>query len=400
MTRFKLGRVGSTESGSENNPNEVFFQKGWKRYFGQFDLEQFLKQTKRDPLGIFFRFLSGTHDLLMELTDTRFSTIANFVGIFAEINEDYKVLWNLFSQQKIRIPHHEYSHVFSCEYSNDEDLNKSTLIVDKSLQILNREIAKRLLYKFGKPSFIGAINYQDNSSYLYFPIEDFICWEDIVVGNCPINAYWQEHDVWAKLDSNENIVFYGNNLDKLINQAVKNLALIIKGYNIQIGKIKSQIKLKDFDSQIVDFTNRIIFDLDKQHEKISILTYGKPGTGKTSWVLALAFEIIAPMGYVIFEFDSNSVCDFVPPDYLDKVCIIVNEADNLAQDRGTDNGQREGKTERILSLLDGSLYGSLENSHHQSIIILLTCNTIERFDPAALRKGRIDRIQEFTTIYV
>jgi ATP-dependent 26S proteasome regulatory subunit len=96
--------------------------------------------------------------------------------------------------------------------------------------------------------------------------------------------------------------------------------------------------------------------------------------------------------------------NFVPPTYLEKICIIINEADNLAQDRGSEAAQHSNKTEHILSLLDGTLYQSVLDTEgitaQQKLVFLMTCNTTERLDPAVLRKGRIDLIYEFVTQFV
>ncbi len=36
----------------------------------------------------------------------------------------------------------------------------------------------------------------------------------------------------------------------------------------------------------------------------------------------------------------------------------------------------------------------------QKLVVLMTCNTTERLDPAILRKGRVDLICEFTQCFV
>jgi ATP-dependent 26S proteasome regulatory subunit len=38
--------------------------------------------------------------------------------------------------------------------------------------------------------------------------------------------------------------------------------------------------------------------------------------------------------------------------------------------------------------------------NRQKLVVLMTCNTTERLDPAVLRKGRIDLMSEFTHRYV
>ena len=83
-----------------------------------------------------------------------------------------------------------------------------------------------------------------------------------------------------------------------------------------------------------------------------MLVHGEPGTGKTVWTQALAREVLVPLGYVIFILDHDAISNFVPPSYLERICIIINEADNLAQDRSSEVAQYSNKTEHILSLFD------------------------------------------------
>jgi ATP-dependent 26S proteasome regulatory subunit len=110
-----------------------------------------------------------------------------------------------------------------------------------------------------------------------------------------------------------------------------------------------------------------------------------------------------PLGFVIFILDHDAVENFVPPSYLERICLIVNEADNLAQNRASAAAQASNKTEHILSLLDGTLYQSVMDASiqkQQKFVVLMTCNTIERLDPAILRKGRVDFTYEFTQRFV
>jgi len=90
----------------------------------------------------------------------------------------------------------------------------------------------------------------------------------------------------------------------------------------------------------------------------------------------------------------------VPPSYLERICLIINEANNLAQNRATEAAQRNNKTEHILSLLDRTLYQSVvdetNSRSEQRLVVLMTCNITERLDPAVLRKGRVDLTCEFT----
>ena len=111
-----------------------------------------------------------------------------------------------------------------------------------------------------------------------------------------------------------------------------------------------------------------------------------------------------PLGYTIFILDHDAVENFVPPVYLEKICLIINEADNLAKNRALESAQDNNKTEHILSLLDGTLYQSVIDENgiqmKQKLVVLMTCNTTDRMDPALLRRGRVDYTCEFTHKFV
>ncbi len=83
---------------------------------------------------------------------------------------------------------------------------------------------------------------------------------------------------------------------------------------------------------------------------------------------------------------------------------IINEADNLAHARSTEAAQSNNKTEHILSLLDGTLYQSVIDEAgiqaQQKLVVLMTCNTTKRLEPAVLCKGRVDLMCEFVHQFV
>ncbi|MGB7712293.1 MAG: AAA family ATPase [Microcoleus sp.] len=98
----------------------------------------------------------------------------------------------------------------------------------------------------------------------------------------------------------------------------------------------------------------------------------------------------------------------MPPSYLERICIIINEADNNAQDRSTASAQGSNKTEHIVSWLDGTLYQYIIKEvidedgiqFQQKLVVLMTCNRTERLDTAMLRQGRVDFISVFTHKFV
>jgi ATP-dependent 26S proteasome regulatory subunit len=99
---------------------------------------------------------------------------------------------------------------------------------------------------------------------------------------------------------------------------------------------------------------------------------------------------------------------FVPPSYLERICIIINEADRNAQERATVSAQRTNKTEHIVSWLDGTLDQYVIEEvinedgiqFQQKLLVLMRCNRTERLDAAMLRQGRVDFTCEFTYKFV
>jgi ATP-dependent Zn protease len=193
------------------------------------------------------------------------------------------------------------------------------------------------------------------------------------------------------------------NMQPLINKATYDLAVMLSGYQSRVGKVHSQYPLLTFPQDIQNFTD-IVQQTILDQNQLAVVVHGAPGTGKTAWTQSVAKEILVPLGYVIFILDHDAITNFVPPTYLEKICIIINEADNLAQDRASEVAQYNNKTEHILALLDGTLYQSVIDESgmqmQQKLVILMTCNTTERLDPAMLRKGRVDLICEFSKKFV
>ena len=54
----------------------------------------------------------------------------------------------------------------------------------------------------------------------------------------------------------------------------------------------------------------------------------------------MAKEILVPLGFVILILEHDAINNFIPPTYLENICIIINEADNLAQNRESEVAQK------------------------------------------------------------
>jgi ATP-dependent Zn protease len=217
----------------------------------------------------------------------------------------------------------------------------------------------------------------------------------------------REYDIWVQVETFEKgkrqYTISAKDLAPLINKATYDVAVILSGYKSRVGKINSEYPIRSFPAEIQSFSDRVQQAV-LEDDRLAVMINGAPGTGKTAWTQAIAKEVLMPLGYVIFILDHDAVENFVPPSYLEKICLIINEADNLAKNRALESAQENSKTEHILSLLDGTLYQSVidEAGIHiqQKLVVLMTCNTTERMDPALLRKGRIDFTYEFVHKFV
>jgi ATP-dependent 26S proteasome regulatory subunit len=131
------------------------------------------------------------------------------------------------------------------------------------------------------------------------------------------------------------------------------------------------------------------------------VVHGEPGTGKTAWTQSVAKETLVPLGYIISLLAHDAITNFVPPNYLGKICIkIIYETDKLAQNRASEVAQYNNKTEQTLAWLDGTLYQSVIDESgvqmKERLVVLMTCNTTERLDPAISRKSAVNSMCEFT----
>uniref|UniRef100_UPI001880E033 AAA family ATPase n=1 Tax=Oculatella sp. LEGE 06141 TaxID=1828648 RepID=UPI001880E033 len=301
-------------------------------------------------------------------------------------------------------PDHRYQDVLSTETPLKPSVNRNSIPIDSILHRLQEVTVLKVLGFLGQPDFIIQ-SYMDQ--HFYYPTERFARWEALeVLGT--VYAYWQTHQVWLQISPSDQrgkrwYSLLAEDLSPLVSKATYNLAVMLSGYQSRVGQVHSQYSIRDFPIDIQNFTDAVQQAVLHQHQ-LAVLVQGEPGTGKTAWAQAVAKELLSPLGYVVFVLDHDAVEHFMPPTYLERICLIINEADNLAKNRALEVAQNNNKTEHILSLLDGTSYQSVIDTtgiqSQQQLVVLMTCNTAERLDPAILRKGRIDLTYEFTHRFV
>jgi ATP-dependent Zn protease len=393
----------SNEGTPTNNTRQSLLASGWRPFNRELDwgfLWQLLSSDSRELTQKSLNLASNVADILGR---NNYAWWANLLNIVSD-NTRYEVekFWNYITPDP-QSPDHRYKDVLSTETPIVQFVSRSSIPIDYVLNRLQEITVLRVLGVLGNPDIITQ--YYSERDF-YFPIDRFVSWERLDVINT-VYAYWAKHDVWLQIDpydrGRRQYSLMARNLAPLINKATYDLAVMLSGYQSRVGKVHSQFPIRTFPADIQQFTDAVQQAILNQNQ-LAVVVHGKPGTGKTVWTQAVAKEILVPLGYVIFILDHDAIANFVPPTYIERICIVINEADNLAQNRASEVAQYNNKTEHILSLLDGTLYQSVIDESgiqmQQRLVVLMTCNTTERLDPAMLRKGRVDLIYEFTQLFI
>ncbi|NES96261.1 MAG: AAA family ATPase [Desertifilum sp. SIO1I2] len=377
---------------------------GWRPLTRQFNWDYFFHLASQDSWELMQKFMSATSDIADAMGRNQYTWWANLLNVFSEDTRYYlDEFWNYITPEP-PIPDYRYKDILSVEAPVVQTVSRDAIPIDFVLNRLQEITIFKVLELLGKPDLITQ--YFMDRSY-YYPSVRFINWERLeIMGSA--YAYWSEAQIWLQIDylgrgGRRRYTLIANNITPLVTKATYNLAVMLSGYQSRVGQVHAEFPIRSFPADIQSFTDTVqqaILDRDQ----LAVLVQGEPGTGKTAWTQAVAREILAPLGYVIFILDHDAVENFVPPSYLERICLIINEADNLAQNRASLVAQNNSKTEHILSLLDGTLYQSVidDTGVHakQKLVVLMTCNTTERLDPAMLRKGRVDLMYDFVHRFV
>jgi ATPase family associated with various cellular activities (AAA) len=390
---------------NQNNhaQNKGLLAAGWRPLNRDLDLGFFANIVVNDTWNLARRSVDFISDLADALTRTQYAWWANILNLFSDsVQYEFNELWNYITPDPAA-PDRRHKDVLIAQTPIVQLVSRDSIPIEYVLNRLEEITMKNILEILGKPDLITQYYWE---RYFYYPIERFTSWERLEVLGY-VSAYWKEHDIWVQVETFEKgkrqYTISAKDLAPLINKATYDLAVILSGYKSRVGKINSDYPIRSFSAEIQSFSDRVQQAI-LEEDRVAVLVNGAPGTGKTVWTQAIAKEVLMPLGYVIFILDRDAVENFVPPSYLERICLIINEADNLAKNRALESAQDNSTTEHILSLLDGTLYRSVidESGVHiqQKLVVLMTCNTTDRMDPALLRKGRVDFTYEFVHKFV
>ncbi|MBW4672627.1 MAG: AAA family ATPase [Desmonostoc geniculatum HA4340-LM1] len=393
----------SNDGTPANNTRQSLLASGWRPFHRELDLGFFWHLLSHDSRELTQKSLNLASNVADILGRNNYAWWANLLSVVSD-NTRYEIekFWNYITPDP-QSPDHRYKDVLSTETPIIQFVSRSSIPIDYVLNRLQEITILRVLHLLARPDIITQ--YYSERDF-YFPVEKFFSWERLDVINT-VYAYWSQYDVWLQIDpydrGRRQYTLMARNLAPLINKATYDLAVMLSGYQSRVGKVHSQFPIRTFPADIQNFTDSVQQAILNQNQ-LAVVVHGEPGTGKTAWTQAVAKEILIPLGFVIFILDHDAIANFVPPTYLERICIVINEADNLAQNRASEVAQYNNKTEHILSLLDGTLYQSVIDDSgiqmQQRLVVLMTCNTTERLDPAMLRKGRVDLMYEFTQLFV
>ena len=170
--------------------------------------------------------------------------------------------------------------------------------------------------------------------------------------------------------------------------------LIVKqSYGLDLEEFeiqKPKLKIEDnYNDGFWEVHNTILNRLQKKKDKGLVLLYGKPGTGKTSYIRYL----ISSIKKQIIFLPLNMATEITNPDLM-KLLIqnpdsifVIEDTEKIIMDR-EENGYSPVST--LLNLSDGLLSDCL------NIQIICTFNTdLSKVDSALLRKGRLIAQYEF-----
>ncbi|WP_309741959.1 AAA family ATPase [Chamaesiphon sp. OTE_20_metabat_361] len=388
---------------TNNAQSKGLLASGWRPLNRDLDVGFFANIVVNDTWSLAKRSADFLSDVADALSRRQYAWWANILNVFSDsVQYEFNELWNYITPDPAA-PDRRHKDVLVSQTPIVQLVSRDSIPIEYVLNRLEEITMKNILEILGTPDLITQYYWE---RYFYYPPDRFTTWERLEVLGY-VSAYWKEYDIWVQVETYEKgkrqYTISAKDLAPLISKATYDVAVILSGYKSRVGKINSDYPIRSFSAEIQSFSDRVQQAI-LEEDRVAVLINGAPGTGKTVWTQALAKEVLMPLGYVIFILDRDAVENFVPPSYLEKICLIINEADNLAKDRALESAQDNSTTEHILSLLDGTLYRSVidEAGVHieQKLVVLMTCNTTDRMDPALLRKGRVDFTYEFVHKFV
>lgn len=199
----------------------------------------------------------------------------------------------------------------------------------------------------------------------------------------------------------ESIEVDNSVVPELVSQAVKGGRARVNEEKTVVGYAGEVYPLASFrdHQEIPEFTKRLESEVKNDKNNLKVLIKGGSGTCKSQWARSFAKEVLDPLGYFTFFFSPESINVSCIPNYLPKVCCVVDEF--VAENRYQGNDYVKKMTNKFLRLFDDTAFYDVvphkQEKVSQRIIWIFTSNyeSLSDYDPAMVR--RLDIIQDFTT---
>lgn len=265
---------------------------------------------------------------------------------------------NLFSLEKFEIINCGKYHIF---YNNSLILIDLKMENDEKKTISNRKSYKLILRVFGP----GAEEIKKIINKIIY--DEFIYYKKLKKKN--LKKYFE----YALVQNNKIVLRPSGKLY----------------FNSIISKEKSEI----FTCIEKWYNSKLLFSKHSICHKIGILLYGKPGTGKSSIIKAIATHFKCKTMFISSLediecaidriFDEKDVTSYTSFPYL----IIFEDIDCIIGSRDSldDNKKKmmDSYYSQLINLLDGITAPS-------NVIFIATTNYIDKLDPAFIRDGRFN----------
>lgn len=382
---------------------EVLINEGWVECISEFDINYLISKNPLEVLKSFGYFLSTCSE---HLNKNPLSFLGN------EINDAREEFIKSICPG---LPKPSFPTSIPFLSASWPLIKKDYENMECAFEELTYIVIRRIVSSLGTPLEMYQYNIDDKDSLLFtYPVDRFslelldnltiykkvfIKWKDAIL-IIEVSNKWHENG--AVVDYGWQL--FSKDLRSKSSNVMNEIGLELNPNTYQLGELLPQFKLNSFPKYIQEFTAELKKDMgfncieSDYPERFNLIIEGKPGYGKTCWTQAYAAEVLAPLGYLILSIDYSSLQSLVLPHYIDKVCIIVNDADTLALSRDLST---RGETEQVLAWLDGvrtSFIKPFYFDKRSSVITIMTANSVEKWDEAALRQGRIHCIKQFDQV--
>lgn len=221
---------------------------------------------------------------------------------------------------------------------------------------------------------------------------------------CKLYTSWKDGSslrIFFNSKGDLNYTYLKVTSEQVVQDALSGQVLLSVANNEALGEMTQTYPLYSFHQEKKELEKELDKYLKERPKKFCTLIQGPPGAGKTEWVKSYIKEKLE--GFFTYFLDVNRLKSFSPDPSIPKVCLFVNEVDNLILDR-SEKSHDSGEQEALLGFFDGTIYQSVKDDNkgscNQQVLIFLTANQTNRLDPAFLRPGRVDLIRTFKEQYV